>query len=176
MTLDSLRWGVGRAAATTAIAAATLALSGCGLLLPGGGDLEEALQDLEQLENTSGTSEEDVFAIAVGDCFPPDNSGAEEVTTVEVVPCSEPHDSEAYAAGYMPDGPYPGDYEIQTFADDFCMTEFDSFVGLPYEESVLDFSYFSPTESSWEQGDREILCTIFDPDGEVTGTLAGAAR
>jgi hypothetical protein len=29
---------------------------------------------------------------------------------------------------------------------------------------------------SWAEGDHEILCFVCSPDGQVTGTLAGAAR
>ncbi|KUP96121.1 septum formation family protein [Thermobifida cellulosilytica] len=182
MTLGSSRWGIGRVAAATAIAAATLAVSGCGLLLNRGGNaldqtLDELEQNLDELENPSGTTEEDVFNIGVGDCFPSEETQAEgEVSTVQTVPCSEPHDGEAYAAGDMPDGDFPGEVEIQNFADDFCITEFDLFVGVSYEQSELDFTYYYPTAESWASGDREILCVVYDPAGDVTGTLEGAAR
>ncbi len=182
MTLGSSRWGLGRAAAATAIAAATLALSGCGLLLRGGGSgLDQALQDLEQgldeMETPSGTTEEDVFDIGVGDCLPSEETEVEgEVSTVQTVPCSEPHGGEAYAAGDMPDGVYPGELEIQEFADQFCIDEFNLFVGTSYEYSELDFTYYVPTDQSWASGDREILCIVYDPNGDVTGTLEGAAR
>lgn len=175
MNLGSLRRGAGRAAATTAIAAAALGLSGCGLLLPGGGSgLDEALQELEQLETPNGTVEEDVFDIAVGDCFPGD-TGTGEIVTVETVACSEPHASEAYAAEDMADGSYPGEPEIQTFADDFCRTEFESFIGISFDQSTLQLTYLHPTQESWTMGDREILCIVYDPSGDLTGSLQGAA-
>ena len=40
----------------------------------------------------------------------------------------------------------------------------------------LEVQYLSPTESSWAMGDREIVCTVLDPAGPVTGTLEGANR
>jgi len=34
----------------------------------------------------------------------------------------------------------------------------------------------SPTEGSWSDGDREVLCLVYDPSAETVGSLAGAAR
>ena len=57
-----------------------------------------------------------------------------------------------------------------------CTSAFTSFVGLDYESSSLDFSYYSPTQESWASSDREILCLVVDPDGKTTGTLEAAAK
>jgi len=40
----------------------------------------------------------------------------------------------------------------------------------------LDFRFITPSEESWGDGDREILCTVYDPAGDTTGTLADANR
>jgi hypothetical protein len=52
------------------------------------------------------------------------------------------------------------------------VTGFATFVGKSYEESALDFNYLSPSEGSWDSGDREILCLVMGPD-QTTGSLAG---
>ena len=51
------------------------------------------------------------------------------------------------------------------------VAEFGGFVGLSYEESVLYVGLITPTEESCPQGDRSILCTIYDPAEEVSGSL-----
>lgn len=113
-----------------------------------------------------------VFELEVGDCFEnPDNLG--EVTTVEVHECTEAHDSEVYANITVPGGSYPGEAAMQETADELCLSEFDSFVGRNWRESVLDFSWLYPTEDSWGDGDRMVTCFLYDGDFEK---LRGSMR
>jgi Septum formation len=129
-----------------------------------------------QAEETVSTVPEDVdvYKLEVGDCFA--EVPEEDVFTVPVVPCSEPHSEEVFAVVSLPEGDFPGDDAINAQADELCIAEFKSFVGLSHEESVLDFSYFYPSEESWLDGDRVVTCTIYDPGEEVTGSLRGAER
>lgn len=156
----------GRGLAVIAVGAASVILAGCSLL-GGGGD-----------GGTTPTGEgeqTDVFSIKVGDCINDEGlSGA--VDSVPVVDCAEPHDSEAYESVIMADGDFPGDEATTTQGDADCQAAFDTFVGVAYDESALDFTYLYPSEDTWAQGDREILCLVYDPAGESTGSLAGAAR
>lgn len=161
-TVKSLRTALAVLIAGTA----GVALAGCSLLNNLGGDSGQV-----QGEGT----DTDVFAITVGDCLN-DASAGDEVSSVPTVPCSQPHDSEAYHAFNLPDGDYPGDDAVEAAADEGCFAAFESFVGISYQESVLDFAYYFPTTSSWAQGDREILCIAYDPAGQVTGSLQGEAR
>ena len=96
--------------------------------------------------------------------------------TVQTVPCSEPHSEEIYAAVTPPEGDFPGYEAIDAQAKEMCTAEFESFVGLPYEDSTLHMNLVIPTEERWDAGDRTALCTIYDPDGETAGTLADANR
>ncbi len=85
-----------------------------------------------------GAGEVDVLDLEVGDCVADSLPVGEEVIlTVETVPCSEPHSEEVYAVVTLPDGDFPGDEAVAAQADEVCAAEFESFVGLPYEESVL---------------------------------------
>ena len=122
----------------------------------------------------------DVFYLKVGDCLadPLVDGGAEEVSSVQSVPCSEPHSGEVYAALTLPEGEgdYPGGEAVTAQADELCAAEFESFVGLPYDESVLYLSYLYPLEENWSSGARGVLCTVEDPAGDTTGTLADANR
>ncbi|HMG28909.1 MAG TPA: septum formation family protein [Jiangellaceae bacterium] len=124
-----------------------------------------------------GAGEVDVLDLKVGDCLAESvPGGGEEVSSVQSVPCSEPHSEEVYAAVTLPEGDFPGEEAVVAQAEELCTAEFESFVGLPYEESALYLSYLTPTEESWSHGDREVVCTVYDPDGDTTGTLADANR
>lgn len=173
--MTSPRVSRARRAGLVALAiAATAALSGCSLIDSVlGGDSTVRDGDGQVVEQNDNA---DVFTIAVGDCLN-DATAGEEVTEVPLVPCSEPHDSEVYASIIMTGDAFPGTDVVSSQADDGCFTEFEAFVGIPYLDSIYDFSYYFPTEGSWAQGDREILCVIFDPAGQkLTGSLAGIQR
>jgi hypothetical protein len=46
---------------------------------------------------------------------------------------------------------------------DRCAPAFGEYVGTDYLSSSLDFSYLSPTEEGWSQGDHEFVCAAYDP-------------
>ncbi len=122
-----------------------------------------------------GTDDVDVFSVSVGDCI--NDFGTSEVSSVEAIDCAQPHDYEVYAEVTIPGDAFPGEEAVTTAANDECVAAFDAFVGLSYQESLLDFSYLAPTEESWQlNGDRLITCLIVDPAGQTSGSLAGAAR
>jgi Septum formation len=115
--------------------------------------------------------------LEVGDCIADSvPGGGEEIFSVPTVPCSEPHAEEVYAALTLPERDFPGMDALFQQGEELCMAEFESFVGVPYEESALYLSFLTPSEESWSNGDRQVICTIYDPDGETTGTLADANR
>lgn len=118
----------------------------------------------------------DVFSLRVGDCLLDAGSMDTEVSEAPTVPCAEAHDFEAYAAQDIEGDAFPGDEAVATQAEQVCYDAFTPFVGMSYEESVLNFNYFVPTASSWEAGDREILCLIYDEAAQTAGSLAGVAR
>jgi hypothetical protein len=156
-------------------AAVAVPLAGCSIvrdLLPGGSAPQPERDETSQEIVEEGQA--DVFALRVGDCL---NEVSEElVSEVPVVPCDQPHDEEIYFDFLLEGDEYPGDDPIQTEADTRCGAEFDAFVGLAYDSSTLDFYAYRPSEESWTQlDDRIVSCVIFDPAGQVTGTLAGAA-
>lgn len=157
-----------RALAILTVGVASLALAGCSLIgnITGGTDTST---------DPAEGSDTDVFTIAVGDCLN-DGDVEGEVSTVKTIDCAEPHDSEAYASVIMDDGDFPGDQAVEDQAVSDCTTEFTTFVGIDYNSSILNFSYYYPTSASWDQGDREILCLVYDPAGQVTGSLSGSAK
>jgi len=169
--ITSSRWT--RATALLVVGAATVALSGCSILntLTGGGQANR--DDSGQL--VEGNDSTDVFTLQVGDCLN-DATATETVDTVPTVPCSEPHDSEIYASTIMSGDAYPGQDAVIAEADAACLDAFAGFVGTSYADSLYYYSYYFPTEGSWNNGDREILCTIYDEAGKVTGSLQNIGR
>ena len=162
-----------RALTLVAITIAGASLTGCSLLGNIGGGNGSA-NGADSTDAPVGT-DTDVFTVKVGDCLN-DGNVEGEVSSVKAVDCTEPHDSEAFKSIAMDDGDFPGDAAVTEAGDGGCTTAFAAFVGLDYDSSALDFSYYFPTEGSWGEGDREILCLIVDPNGKTTGSLEGAAK
>jgi hypothetical protein len=129
-----------------------------------------------QAEETAPTESEEVnvYDLAVGDCVAAVTDGF----TVQTVPCPEPHSEEVFATAILPDGDgdFPGYEAIDAQAEEMCTAEFEGFVGLPYEDSTLHVNLVTPSEERWDAGDRVVLCMIYDPAGDTTGTLADANR
>ena len=113
-----------------------------------------------------------VFSLEVGQCFD-DPDASDEVSDVPIVDCDEEHDNEVYYLFDLPDGSYPGLSSVQSSADEGCLAQFQAYVGRDYASSALGFWALYPTEGSWGQDDREIVCVLADYQG---GTLVGSMR
>jgi hypothetical protein len=167
----------GRRLTRTALGAGALLLAG--LTLSGCSVLQDLVEP-EPVRDATGEVVEggqgDVFTVSVGDCLTePAESG--EVSDVPIVPCSEPHDAEIYHDFTLGGTEFPGDEEVTRLADEGCIAAFEGFVGLPFEQSTLELSYYSPTETSWNQlEDRLVSCLIFAPEGPSSGSLEDATR
>ena len=116
-----------------------------------------------------------VYSIKFGDCLiAPDGV---EVQSLEGVPCTEPHNSQAYDAFDLTGFaalPTPTEMEEAAFAG--CVEGFESFVGVPYEESALYISWLEPTAGSWGQGDHEIQCMIVPEEGLINFDAQNSGR
>lgn len=153
----------------------SLLASGCGAILDEALGPDDARRDEPGGEITAA-SDADVFSLQVGDCFSAADTAASEVTEIPVVPCGEPHDAEIYAETTLPEGDYPGDDEVLRLAEEFCVGEYEAFVGLAYEESRHASWPFTPTQDGWEvQGDRVVQCVVDTMGAEITGSLEGTA-
>ncbi|WP_017592017.1 septum formation family protein [Nocardiopsis potens] len=121
--------------------------------------------------------EEDVaaFDIAVGDCLN-DESIVGEVSEVPLTECSSPHDSEVYASTTSSATTWPGEDGMAQEAQEFCEAEFATFIGVSIDQSIYQFSYYTPTQEAFDAFDREISCVVSDPSGQTTGSLAGVAQ
>jgi len=154
---------IARALATALLVGAAAVLAGCS-----GGSPEV---DVTATPDTAV----DAVDLQAGMCIL-DESSASTVTSVEVVPCTKQHDAEVFATILLADGAFPGGDAISKAAIDQCAVQFANFVGVAFANSVLTYEYYAPSETTWNAGDREVLCLIRDPAGPVTGSLEGAAR
>lgn len=117
-----------------------------------------------------------VLDLTVGDCLRRSDLQPEQIENIATVSCGDPHDAEIFASTQLPEGDYPGELAVRTAAEDFCLPEFETFVGISYLDSELEVYPLMPTEDGWNSlDDREILCIVVSPT-DVTGTLEGAAR
>jgi hypothetical protein len=100
--------------------------------------------------------------------------------TVTPVPCEQPHRAEVFGSLVHPaaeDVDWPGDLEVAGYAESECLARFVPAIGAPYESSVFDFTVLGPTEDSWNDGDRAIVCIAHGTDGlPLTGSVLGSAR
>ncbi|HEX6300979.1 MAG TPA: septum formation family protein [Acidimicrobiia bacterium] len=117
----------------------------------------------------------DVMSLQVGDCFDDPEDLEEVVFDVAAVPCSGPHDNEVFAVqplGASFGDSYPGDDALSDYTHQVCSGGlFDSYVGTSYVDSSLEVFTFTPTQESWDEGDREFVCALFRLDfAKLTGT------
>jgi hypothetical protein len=164
---------VRRAAASTLLLAVAATLAGCG-----GDDGAERGDDGRVLE----AGDVSVFELLQGDCLsPPEEvqAGLEEVT---VVPCADPHTQEIFEIiEYEPaeegNDDFPGDDELDDFAQAACLDPFTDYVDIDYIDSSLFITYLLPTVRSWnEEGDREVVCIAQTTGEQIQGSVEGSQR
>lgn len=111
--------------------------------------------------------------LAPGDCFD-DPPASTDITEIELVDCAEPHDNEVFADLAIEQTVYPGENVIASFALDSCLGPFEAYVGEPYADSALDYTFLAPTAESWNQtGHRVVTCLLYSADlSKLTGTMA----
>ncbi|MFN2484568.1 MAG: septum formation family protein [Candidatus Limnocylindria bacterium] len=142
---------------SAAIAVAAVVLAACNLI-PGGNQVS-------------------AFDLDPGVCF--NDVEGTEVGSVPTVPCDQPHDNEVFEVVNYPAGgdePYPGDSTMQSYAEQECKGLFDEYVGLDYDSSEFYLLPITPSEGTWGDGDREIICSLYEPGEKLTGSARGARR
>lgn len=131
-----------------------------------------------QDDETDGVS---VFDVEAGQCFRVPGEITVELTELPAVPCTEPHEQEAYArvtytdpgTGETPDT-FPGADALSTFADGACAEQFADYVGVDYRDSTLFFTYLVPSPRGWEQNaDRDTLCFVTTTGSQLSQSVAG---
>ena len=116
--------------------------------------------------------------LAVGQCF--DEPGRDvDITTVVKHACTEAHDAEVFMVVEYDEGDtYPIAISLDSFIDENCVPEFESYIGQPYDiDAPYDLAYFYPDQEAWTGGkkDRTFTCYVVRTDGsKLTQSVKGA--
>ncbi|MEU4361748.1 septum formation family protein [Promicromonospora sp. NPDC023987] len=145
------------------------------------GDLTEPSDEPTSPSDSTATAGAEIPDLEVGDCFDTAaTSGESTLYRIPVVPCTTAHGGEIYAETTAPDslaknGETPTQQELWDTADAYCYPQFTKFVGMRWARSELQYWPIAPSEESWAEGDRRVLCVI-ESEEPVTGSLEGAER
>jgi hypothetical protein len=116
--------------------------------------------------------------LAVGDCF--DLPGAEvtEIEDVQHHPCNEPHSAEVFVTFDYPGATdaYPSQDEFSAAVSARCLPEFTAYTGSEFEQQQsLDIYWLYPLQEGWDDGDHEVVCSLFRIDEQpLTQSMRGA--
>jgi len=150
------------------------ALGACSAL--GGGNSPAPRDPTAGITNSQNV---DAFSLHVGDCL----ISADLDTTfsnVPGVPCTEAHDSEVIYIFDVTDATYDED-TINSEADTQCQQAITDYVGPNYASvgsEGLDYTWFNPTQDSWNSGDREIDCVAMTnaSTNDLTSSVKGLGK
>lgn len=147
------------------LAAAALLLGGCQFLGIGSSGPKFPAKSLS------------VFQLRVGQCLNPPAKVEAQVSTLGIVSCKAPHTEQVFAllADHAGDD-YPGATKLETFANAECLQQFDGFVGVPYQQSSLFYTYLLPSVRSWASGDRTVTCLVTTTGLKLTASVKGSKR
>jgi hypothetical protein len=122
-----------------------------------------------------GWYDDDVAAteLEVGQCVELDVD-ATQLSRLPLVDCDEVHQGEVYFVQDLDGDEFPGEESAGRQGQDLCAGDaFEDYVGTPFMRSALQFYVAYPSEETWADGDREIVCIAIRPDG---GDLAESVR
>ncbi len=147
--------------------------------------VQEAVDEVSSPEASGGGSGGEVIEspdLRLGDCFnDPEALGVgpdEEYISgaLERLPCEAPHALEVYHVADVPGAEYPGEDALLDEVEQACLGAFTHFVGVQYQDSVIEVIYDYPTEETWEDlDDRSIVCAVTDGES-TTVSLQDAGR
>jgi len=115
--------------------------------------------------------------LEVGQCVELDVDDT-EISSLPLVDCDEPHQAEVYLVEDIEGGDeIPDTDSLIARGQELCAGDaFEAYVGTSYEQSELEFYTVYPSEDTWEDGDREIVCLAIRPDGgDLTATVRDTA-
>jgi hypothetical protein len=108
-----------------------------------------------------------------GECTNDSLTGS--IGEIETVDCDGEHTAEAFAQFDIDGDDFPGADEVSSQATEGCQGDrFADYVGLDYPSSIYLVSTITPTEETWDNDDRTVICVI---SGTTDGsTLDGSAE
>jgi hypothetical protein len=129
----------------------------------GGGDDDDTAQTLAEM-------------YAPGTCFDFTEDGGLAQDQDQIVECGTPHDGEIVAHLTFPapeaEAPFPGADQLRAFGDPECQAALSEYTGLALPQLDVAAILLFPTEATWADGDRTILCAASRDDGLLQGSIA----
>lgn len=138
----------------------------CAVILnPAGQATAGTARDKDESFITAETS--GILDIEGGECFtdPAYSPGAGE-PVVLYTPCTQGGDNQAYGFVHAADGPYDR-ARLTAFGWERCGRGFTTY----WPESALDYYPILPTPETWADGDRDVMCVVYDPAGRLPGSM-----
>ena len=123
---------------------------------------------------------QDPTDLVVGDCYDPiDDEESDVLLAAAIRSCDEPHLHEVFGILQLEDpigAPFPSDRDIENAAVDLCDPAFEDYVGAPIDDSRYDYLYYLPSEVTWENDDREVMCVVDDRGDRIVGSVKGTGE
>ena len=123
-----------------------------------------------------GALSTNVFALRPGQCFqnPPASQTVLGVTYVTVVPCTKPHNAQAFVQFSVGGTRWPGTDAIKRQADSGCHARIKGNVQTSKIKASMTLHYLYPLQASWASGHRTITCLIVNSKPNLTTSLLKA--
>ena len=173
--------GRGLAIAGLALSAFWLVLLGAYFVLHGGKSQSPPASTGHSSSPTPGPSSTashgplstNVFALRPGQCFqnPPASQTVLGVTYVTVVPCTTPHNAQAFVQFTATGKSYPGVDALKRQADTGCHARITKNVQKSKIKNSMTLHYLYPLESSWTSGHKTITCLIVNSKPNLKTSL-----
>jgi hypothetical protein len=114
--------------------------------------------------------------LRVGDCIAEVTPGTDDVAPEEaVVPCDRPHAGEVIAL-VTADADRLEDADLAGSVYDRCEDAFVDYVGAQLIDTDLFIELLLPSPGRFEQGAREVACTVTTFTSPLTGSVADTGR
>ncbi len=151
-------------------------LAGALLLTACSGDPSASdTSERDELGRVVGQGQVGVSVLRKGDCVVDADDLIGELSSVEVVPCTEAHEAQVFAVfdvGAAAGEDWPGQQSMDRMAQQGCSERLDA-VDPDALTGDLGLVFLSPSEASWNKADdREVICFISaEEDGDLGGDL-----
>lgn len=118
---------------------------------------------ISALPQTTDEPVVDIGELGQGECFDETDDDFEVIARS----CDTSHDGEVFATLVLAPRPYPGDRAVRDEAEEACDRQFKEYVGVDVHASELESDYVYPSRDMWENGERDVMCLAYGPDGET---------
>ena len=114
-----------------------------------------------------------VFSLRVGDCFqnPSGSQASATVANVSAVPCTTPHNAQAFAQLQAAGTSYPGNSALFRQASNGCNAQVAADLDKSRITGTMKLHFIFPLSQSWADGRRTIMCLVVDSSPDLTSSL-----